>query len=270
MKRVLFSLLLSAAALAPALVRAQEKPSLNTAPPAPVPPVVTPVPTPAPTPDGAIITAPADTVRGSYRPPAGYDRSTQGGLPAPSSDSPSGFELPGREQARKAAQQHAEMYSKLFIYTGAGLGYSSFNGYGQFNVSVSPALGYRLSDRIAVGPGISYSYSNYSFGQGYKSVGTSNFGVKVFGQATVYKQFFIHAEYEVTNAQLLEVDNNGYLTGRTVQQRVETPLAGVGYRSQFSPRVAADIVVLYNFKDDFNSLYPNPVIRFNFLFNIGH
>ena len=269
MKRVLFSLLLSAAALAPGLLRAQEKPSLNTAPPAPTPPpVVTPVPV-APTQNEAIIKAPADTVRGSYTPPADYQRPANG-LPAPSSSSPSGFELPGREQARKAAQEHADMYTKLFIYTGAGLGYSSYNGYGQFNVSVSPAIGYRLTDRIAVGPGISYAYSNYSFGQGNPNIGTSNFGVKLFGQAIVYKQFFIHAEYEVTNAQLLEIDNNGYITGRTVTQRVETPLAGVGYRSQFSARAAADIVVLYNFKDNYNSLYPNPVIRFNFLFNIGH
>jgi len=50
---------------------------------------------------------------------------------------------------------------------------------------------------------------------------------------------------------------------------VQTPLAGIGYRSQISNRAAADIVLLYNFQDNYNSIYPNPVIRFNFLFNIG-
>jgi hypothetical protein len=65
------------------------------------------------------------------------------------------------------------------------------------------------------------------------------------------------------------VDNNGYLTGGKVTRSVQTPLLGAGYRSQISNRAAADIVLLYNFQDDYNSIYPNPVIRFNFLFNIG-
>jgi hypothetical protein len=85
----------------------------------------------------------------------------------------------------------------------------------------------------------------------------------------VIDHFFVHAEYESTKAELLAVDNNGYLTGGTVSRQVQTPLAGVGYRSQISNRAAADIVLLYNFQDNYNSIYPNPVIRFNFLFNIG-
>ncbi len=256
MKRLLFPLLLGAVALlAPGRSQAQEKPVLNTAPvvmPAPTP--VTPV-TPAETP-----VAPA---------PSAAPAPTE--LPPPSSSSPSGLELPGREQARKAAQQHAEQFTKLFVYSGIGLGYSSLYGYSNFNASISPAIGYRVSDRFAIGPGISYAYNYYGSNDGYghsSSINTSNFGVKAFAQFIVYKQFFLHAEYEVTKAQLLTVDQNGYYAG-TVSRSVQTPLLGVGYRSQISNRAAADIVLLYNFQDDYNSIYPNPVIRFNFLFNIG-
>ncbi len=267
MKHSLFALLL-VLGLAAGRVQAQDKPVLG------APPVAAPAPTPVPVPvpaqpTEAVPTAPESPANtapapGQYQPPVTTE---------PNSDSPSGLELPGREVARRAAQEHAEANTRFFIYSGFGLGYSSYSGYSVFNGSLSPAIGIRLTDRLAVGPGISYAYNNYGFSNGYGGptthISTSNFGVKVFGQLRVIDQFFIHAEYESTRAQLLEVDQNGYLTGGTVARTVQTPLAGVGYRQNFSTRAAADIVVLYNFQDSYNSLYPNPVIRFNFLFNIG-
>lgn len=263
MKRLLLQAAFGAALLAPGLALAQEKPVLNTAPP-----VLTPAPT-APAP--AVITpapvAPAATDTITARPAAPANA-----LPTPAYGSPSGLELPEREQKRKAAQQYAEQNTKLFFYTGLGLGYSGYNGYSQFSFSLSPAIGYRVTDRLSVGPGISYAYNNYGFDTGLNTtqhISASNFGVKVFAQLRVIDQFFIHAEYETTRAELLAVDNSGYLTGGTIARQVQTPLAGVGYRSQISNRAAADILLLYNFQDDYNSIYPNPVIRFNFLFNIG-
>ncbi|QKG52147.1 hypothetical protein [Hymenobacter sp. BRD67] len=107
MKRLLLPFLLGAVALlAPGRSLAQDKPVLNTAPPGTAP---------AP---GQLMTAPTDTTsrrpyspRPAYSPPSSMD-------PQPTPYSPSGLELPGREQARKAAQQHAEQYTKLFIYSG--------------------------------------------------------------------------------------------------------------------------------------------------------
>ena len=271
MKRLLFPLLFGAVALlAPGRSLAQDKPVLNTAPPGTRPtPQVQPTPTPAPT-------TPAEqppTTTEPVTPPA----STPAALPPPSPYSPSGLELPGREQARKAAQQHADMYTKLFIYSGIGLGYSSnyYSDGGVFNFSISPAIGYRLNDRVAIGPGLSYTYVNYSFGKNNPSLNLNNIGVKVFGQVRIIDQFFVHAEYEVTRAELPLIDqNNNYIIVNnqiaTGSRQVQSPLAGVGYRSQISNRAAADIVLLYNFQDGYNSIYSNPVIRFNFLFNIGH
>ncbi len=261
MKYSLFALLL-ALGLTAGRAQAQDKPVLG------APPVVLPAPTPAPAqpvptaPEIPVYTAPAP---GQYQPPVSTE---------PSSDSPSGLELPGREVARREAKAHAEANTRFFIYSGFGLGYSSYYGYSQFSGSLSPALGIRLTDRLSVGPGISYAYNNYGFDNSYYGgptthISASNIGVKVFGQFRVIDQFFIHAEYESTRAQLLEQDPTGNLTGNTISRTVQTPLAGIGYRQNFSSRAAADIVVLYNFQDNYNSIYPNPVIRFNFLFNIG-
>jgi len=267
MKRLLFpSLLLGAVALlAPRHSWAQEKPVLNTAPVVVPAPVVTPPPAPVPP------TTPVETPATTTPTPA-PTTPTNADLPQPDTYSPSGLELPEREQKRKALEQHAEQYTKMFVYSGIGLGYSSYYGLSNFNFSISPAIGYRVSDRFSIGPGISYAYNYYGADNGRggsTSFNTSSFGVKGFAQFMVYNQFFVHAEYEVTRAELLAVDVNGYLTGGKVTRSVQTPLLGAGYRSQISNRAAADIVLLYNFQDDYNSIYPNPVIRFNFLFNIG-
>ncbi len=244
MKKSLFALLIGAAVVGISpQVQAQDKPVLNTAPPgAPVPTAV-PEAVPAP--------APAT--------PA----------PQPTPDRPSGMDLPSDRDARAAGGGATGLSNKLFIYSGFGLNFGSYNGYSQFFFSISPALGYRLTDRIAIGPGISYAYSKYSFGTANPDISTSNIGIKVFGQVRVVDQFYVHAEYELTRAQLLEVNSGGYLTGNTINKLYETPLAGLAYRNQFSDRAAGDIQLLYNFNGGFNSLYSNPVYRVSFLFNLG-
>ncbi|MBF9220463.1 hypothetical protein [Hymenobacter ruricola] len=263
MKRHLLPLLLLAgvAGLLPAhRAQAQDKPVLNSAPPGPPPaqprPTVEPTPVPV-QPEAAPVPEPATTM------PA----------PQPTPDAPSGLDFPNRK-ATKAGGAEDQPPSKKFIYTNFGLGFSSYNQLSQFNVSAAPALGFRLTSKFAAGPGISYAYSSYSVPDGYaitaagaSSISTSSIGVKVFAQYIVYREFFLHAEYEVTNAQLLSDDGFGYLS--KVNKTVSTPLAGIGYRSPIGEKAAFDIVGLYNFDNTIYSLYPGLVVRFSLLFNIG-
>jgi hypothetical protein len=236
------------------------KPQLNTAPPGTAPRPTSP---PARPQDQAVpVPAPAPT---------------NAPLPAqqPSSDSPSGLEFP----AGKRASEQPKPLRKYFLYTNFGLGYSSFYGDGQFNASIAPALGIRLTEKLAVGPGISYSYTNVSYSDYNQqvnnyppSVVANNVGLKVFAQYMVYKQFFAHAEYEVTRTNVrYTYQGQQYSFGQTLR----TPLAGVGYRNEFSDRVALDIVGLYNFNSGLNpdgtstSPYGQPEFRINLLVNLG-
>lgn len=269
MKRHLLPLLLVAAATGLPAFRAQaqdNKPVLNSAPPGPPPAPVrptTPVPAPAPEPAEP---APAPT----------YDPNAP--VPPSSPSAPSGLDFPNRKTT-KAGGAEDEPPTKKFLYTNFGLGFASVNGLNQFNASISPAVGFRISNKFAVGPGISYAYSSYSLddqarsaglalnAKGDRSISSSSVGLKAFAQYIVYKEFFIHAEYEVTNAQLIDFDNNtGYYK---YNRTVATPLAGVGYRSYLGQNAAVDIVGLYNFDNSFGSLYPGLVVRFSLLFNFG-
>jgi hypothetical protein len=245
MKNQLFALLTTAALLTAGKALAQDKPALNTAPPgAPQPAPPTPV-QPTPTVPAPVEPAPAAQ---------------------PTPGSPSGLELPSNRDARQAGGGggNQETMRRLFIYSGFGLGYSSNQYFSQFNASISPALGYRVTDKFAVGPGISYTYNNYGFdGIGVPNISTSSVGIKAFAQYIIYHEFLAHAEYEVTRAELLNSDLE------KTRFTASTPLLGVGYRSQLGERAAADILLLYNFNSGYNSLYSNPVVRFNFLFNLG-
>lgn len=272
MKRHLLSLLLvtGVVGFSTSRAQAQDKPVLNTAPPGQAPATPRPVePAPAPAP-----TAPAPV----YSPIPEPDSRT---APQPSPDAPSGLDFPNRKTT-KAGGAEDEPPTKKFIYTNFGLGFSSGGGVSQFSVSAAPALGFRLTNRFAIGPGISYAYNSFSLQDGYvtntprgtltesgsNSLPTSSLGFKAFAQYIVYKEFFLHAEYEVTNAQLIYQDyNTGYFVKRT--QSVTTPLLGVGYRSTISQKAAFDIVGLYNFNNSIYSLYPGLVVRFSLLFNIG-
>lgn len=254
MKRLLFLMIFGGASLGLApTISAQvtdttrtTKPQLNTAPPGAAP-ARTPAPVYQPTP-----TAPTE--------PA------QPGVPASSApydpSRPSGLDLPQRPGVA-APEPPMRRY---FLYSNFGLGFSSLYGFNQFSASLAPAIGYRVSKRFAIGPGISYAYNSYS-ARGYQGIKTNSLGVKGFAQFMVFNQFFLHGEYEVTKAEVLYQDQ---YTGQLYKGKltVKTPLAGAGYRQQISDRAAADIVVLYNFNDGINDIYGQPVIRFSFLFDL--
>ena len=272
MKRYLLPLLLvSAVALPTFRAQAQDnKPVLNTAPPGPPPAPVrtTPPSTPVPT---------AEPAPATPNPAPTYDPNAP--APQPSPTAPSGLDFPNRK-ATKAGGAEDKPPTKKFLYANFGLGYNSSYGLSHFNGSIAPAVGFRLTNKFAIGPGISYSYSNYSLQDGYQtysptgtltttgnSLSTSSLGFKAFAQYIVYKEFFVHAEYEVTNAQIPYEDANGYLFKQS--RSVTTPLAGIGYRSYLGDNAAFDIVGLYNFDSSIYSLYPGLVVRFSFLYNIG-
>jgi len=278
MKKLLFILSLAGATccLAPTTARAQTvpdstrttqpapKPQLNTAPPgtpAPAKPELNTAPPapPARPRDQYEVTRPAVPVS----PPPPVNQPLPQGRPNP--NSPSGLEFPTGSRA----SEQPKPLRRYFVYSNFGLGLSSIYGLTQFSVSAAPALGYRVTDKFSIGPGISYAYNSYSFQGGGPgtSIHTNSIGVKGFAQYMVYKDFFVHGEYEVTQAEVLFQDQQGLYTDKLT---VKTPLAGAGYRQHFSDRVAADIVVLYNFNGNgLDDIYGQPVIRFSFLYELG-
>ena len=151
--------------------------------------------------------------------------------------------------------------SKWFVAGNPDIGFSSGNGVSYFNIGLATLLGYRITDRLAVGPGLTYQYSSIS-ATGF-SRKFSNVGARIFAQGLITDNIFIHAEHEILRAETLRVDLSTYRT------TLNSTFAGIGYRQSFGGRTAFDIMALYNFNYSENSfVYGQPEIRFNFLFDV--
>ena len=150
--------------------------------------------------------------------------------------------------------------SKWFVTGNPDLGFSAANGNSYFSAGLSALLGYRLTERFAIGPGLTYQYTSIS-GHSF-----SNVGARLFAQALITDNIFVHAEAEALRTP--EVDRAGYVNlNRRIT--VNSQFAGLGYRQAMGERAAFDIVVLYNFSYAQNFfVYYQPEFRFDFLFDL--
>ncbi len=238
----------------------QVKPELNALPPDR--PALDPVPVPpSGSPDRPVQQAtPAQQAPSGTFQPA---RPAQPlAVPAPARrPTPTDVGTPVAPELVKPAQEK----SKWFVTGNPDLGFSSSSGVNFFNVGLSALLGYRVTERFAIGPGLTYQYSSISVAGFSKSF--SNIGGRVFGQALITDNFFIHAEHEALRVEVPLIDNLGQLS--TYRATVNSDFAGLGYRQHMGQRAAFDITVLYNFSSANNYfVYGQPEFRFNFLIDL--
>lgn len=139
------------------------------------------------------------------------------------------------------------------FFTGGGLG-GSFGTYVDY-FSISPIVGYRLTDRIAPGISFMYRYSNYKSYSPH--ISTSDYGISPFVRISVYGPFFLHAEYEYMN---YEYPNPPY---ESLRYKFSSFLAGGGIFQPVGKHAGLYATVLYNFSYQQNALiypYTSPII----------
>lgn len=155
---------------------------------------------------------------------------------------------------------------KWFVGGNPTLGFNSSGGISYFNAGFAGLLGYRLNDKIAVGPGLTIQYASYS------GTSTVNYGARAFGQFLITEAIFAHVEHEVLQAQVPKIILTSPTTVQiTPENKVfNSSFAGLGYRQYLGARSMLDIMVLYNFnRSDNYRIYGQPEFRFNLLFNLN-
>lgn len=161
---------------------------------------------------------------------------------------------PAPVQQQSVLQERPSVMERLYWGGGFGLGFGTFT-----NVSLSPILGYMVTDKFWSGVGVIYQYT------GSRGVNYQDYGGKAFAQLEFLNleesflrgRLVAHAEYDVLNIQYTNPMNGGKM--RSVEG---FPLAGAAYRQPIGGRATADLYVLYNFSDSALNPYSNPVIRF--------
>lgn len=127
------------------------------------------------------------------------------------------------------------------VFTGGGLG-ASFSSYYDY-VSVSPLIGYRITNKLAGGLQIQYRYTKYKQAPSYS---TNDFGISPFLRFSIFGPFFLHAEYEHLSYEYpVGYDiNNDIIKDR---RGYDSFLAGGGFFQPIGRRAGFYLSALYNF-----------------------
>ena len=135
-------------------------------------------------------------------------------------------------------------------------------------LDLSPSIGYRLTDRLTLGTGISYKYNrvkNYTqdltSGKWYDY--TSNvYGGSIWTRYYLFQNIFAHAEIEQ-----LQIDYKYTSISSTLPTLIKNGVAvnsvllGGGFRQPVGERVFFNILILFNLNESDFTPYSNPIIR---------
>lgn len=153
------------------------------------------------------------------------------------------FFVPLWASAQWGEEQMAEKPSiRDRIFTGGGIGLS-FNQDVDF-FSISPMIGYRISQRAAAGASLIYRHTTYKYVD--PRVSTDDFGFSPFVRFQVYGPLFLHAEYEYLNNEYILFNRE-----RT-REAFTSFMAGGGFFQPLGRNAGLFAVALYNFS------YRNP------------
>ena len=135
-------------------------------------------------------------------------------------------------------------------------------------VDLSPTIGYRLTDRLTLGTGISFKYNHvndYTLDQNsgrWYDYNSNIYGGSIWGRYYLLQNIFAHAEIEQ-----LKIDYNYTSVSSSLPTNVKngvdvtSVLVGGGYRQSLGGHVYFNILILFNLNETDFTPYNNPIIR---------
>jgi hypothetical protein len=166
---------------------------------------------------------------------------------------------------------------RLVVGGGIGLGFGDIT-----NISVSPIVGYRITDDFAAGVGLGFQYFRVRdqfpvYNQAtteteYYPLKSTFFYPSVWARYIVYKNFFVHleGEYDMQSFTAYEraSDPNGDPVKYKLKYNSPAALVGAGIRQPITDRASLVIVALYDVLQHEYSPYRNRIdLRIGF--NVG-
>lgn len=140
---------------------------------------------------------------------------------------------------------------RIFFGGGIGGGFGSAQDF----FSISPIVGYKLSEKVVPGISLMYRYTNNKFYS--PSISTTDYGISPFVRYMVGGGFFLHTEYEYLNYEYPVTPTE------TLRKGFGSFLAGGGFFQPIGRRAGFFASVLYNFSYQSNNPinpYPSPII----------
>ena len=161
-----------------------------------------------------------------------------------------------RPEKTKPERDPSEFWEKVFWGGNLGMQFGTIT-----LVDISPLIGYRLTERIAVGVGATYQY--YRYRDQFYDFATDVYGGRVLGRYYILENIFAHAEYEVLN---LETFDNPFHD----RINVNSVLVGGGFRQEIGANSSFSILGLWNLNESYYTPYANPIIRAGFMVGLSN
>ncbi len=167
---------------------------------------------------------------------------------------------------------------RLWYGGGFNLGFSGNNSYSQFNVGVTPMVGYKVLPFLSFGPRVGFDYT-YIKGETFdgsalirRSSNLTTYSMGVFGRAKFLRYFLIHSELNYQSIESAFIDQLGYLAYDAQNDKIltqregrENYLLGGGYNSG-DGLIGYEILFLYNFSIPTSSPQLPWDLRFGFTY----
>ena len=126
-------------------------------------------------------------------------------------------------------------------------------------INVSPLAGFRLTNRLSTGIGLTYQYFRDSYFI-EKPISEHRYGANCFLRFLIVPKFFLYSGYEVMIiGNQSTIDNDRFWESNY--------FLGAGYRAQIGERSFFNLMALYNFNRD-SYIYNQDVI-FRFSIEVG-
>lgn len=135
-------------------------------------------------------------------------------------------------------------------------------------LDLSPSIGYRVTDQLILGTGISYKYNHIkdytldlNSGKWY-DYNSNVFGGSIWSRYYLLQNIFAHAEIEQLRINY-KYTSFSSTTPTNIKSGVDVTsvLVGGGYRQPLGGHVFFNILILFNLNETEFSPYNNPIIR---------
>lgn len=135
-------------------------------------------------------------------------------------------------------------------------------------LDLSPSIGYRVTDQLTLGTGISYKYNHIkdytldlNSGKWY-DYNSNVFGGSIWSRYYLLQNIFAHAEIEQLRINY-KYTSFSSTTPTNIKSGVDmtSVLVGGGYRQPLGGHVFFNILILFNLNETEFSPYNNPIIR---------
>lgn len=120
------------------------------------------------------------------------------------------------------------------------------------SISVSPMVGYKVTNKFIPGVGVTYNYLRFHY-VNYVSKAINIYGGSIWARYYILENIFLHGEYEALNGEWDPYFRPNY------RYYLNSLLVGGGYRESFG-KLSSYILVLYNVTYSQDSPYPTPLI----------